>query len=141
MEIVVNGTTIEGTPQEEKGYTEAVETVVHTESPLTYMESKCKRVTELHYPMFVLKAEGSLAKHQAEVLKGMITKEKKEEMMQYNVYIQVGEQKVEAGLLNEDMLKNLLISYVFRNFDKRVIFEDGEIISNDEIFALCPLVE
>ena len=77
----------------------------------------------------------------AEVLKGMITKEKDEEMMQYNVYIQVGEQKVEAGLLNEDRLKNLLISYVFRNFDKRVIFEDGETIVNDEIFALCPLVE
>ena len=140
MEIIENGATIEGTPQE-KGYTEAVETVVNTESPLTYMESKCKRVTELHYPMFVLKAEGSLAKHQAEVLKGMITKEKDEEMMQYNVYIQVGEQKVEAGLLNEDRLKNLLISYVFRNFDKRVIFEDGETIVNDEIFALCPLVE
>ena len=95
----------------------------------------------VYYPMFILKAGATIEKHHYIILKDMLVQEKRDDILQYHLYLQAGTKKVYLGLLNENLIRCVLTSCIFTSYEKSVVLEDGDEIKGDELYALCPIID
>lgn len=123
---------------EEQGYIPAVDTVVHTGlQGVTGSSIKKYKVTNvIEYPAFVIAGE-DFELFQVNTLKSMLTETPKDDVVQYHCYVMLKNKRIRLGLLNEDKLKNILVTSVFERYEKRVEYGDGEVITGDDLYALC----